>query len=107
MIDFGQCFITGSLAGGSLRRVESITRVVELCFILDQFVRCRNEWQPVPTHQVCHACSMNLLLVADNSDEYIASASRISRAIAEAPILRMDTNFRPLAKSCSGVLKNV
>lgn len=104
-IDFGRCFIVGSIAGGSLRRNSAVAKVKELCTVLNIFSSCKHVQAPWMQDHVCEICSMNFLEMSASHDEYIPSAARLSRAIAKASILGSSSNLRRLALSCSSVLK--
>jgi len=104
IFDFGRCFLSGSIAGGSLRNHESTAKAIALASSLTAFSKCAHEIYNVLASAVCHDCALRLLICSRDCVILIPSAAGIARCIAEAAALRKESYLRVLAQCVASVL---
>jgi len=106
LIEFGRCFLVGSIAGGALRNTLSVSLASILSSELRRFFSCAHvnvapEYNDSP---VCETCSKNLYKAGQRTEETIASAARFACAIAEAGFYSQGNIHRYLASVTADII---
>lgn len=79
IIDFGRCFLSGSVAGGALRDTKSLAAATYLAAEFIRFSSCVHE-----NDKVCLACREKLLTAGYSYEELIPAGGRLAVAISTA-----------------------
>ncbi len=79
VLEFGRCFLSGSIAAGCLRGVDSIPVALKLSQALKSFSTCIHAQQGI-----CYACRGNLLQVGNSAEEILSPEGRAACAISSA-----------------------
>ena len=104
-IEFGRCFISGSVAAASLRNREYYAKARELIDALKRFSLCAHDTNDCPSRKACNDCSMNLHNLCVASEDILPSACRLCRAVAKSSILGTNDDLKSLADSIVVLLK--
>ena len=77
-VEFGRCFLSGSIASGSLRSLSSRNAIA--CFI--PHIRAFHQCQHLPSSSTpCEMCAIHLLNASKSVHEYIYLVSRLTNSI--------------------------
>ena len=85
-MEFGRCFLSGSIAEGFLRDKKSIYVAQSLSQSFKSFIGCHQVSQGV-----CSVCRYNLLQTGYSAEDILSSAGRVACAIS-TPFLTAETN---------------
>lgn len=100
LIEFGRCFCSGSIAGGSLRGSCSVTSAERLSQRLRQYSLCNHGGSVV-----CVECRKELLSEGKASEENNSAAGRVAQAIASASaVVSTDGALRNIASIVSRII---
>ena len=99
LVEFGRCFLSGSIAGGSLRKTQSINVAADLSKEFTSFAECVHE-----VGNVCQDCRTKLLSAGYSSEELLPAGGRLAVAISTAGSGNESLILRCLARFVSLVL---
>ena len=92
ILELGQCFLSGSIARGSLRSEESVIHAKEIATELSKFASCTHG-----TSVICDHCRKNLYLTGRKAESSLSSAGRVPCAISSAIRVSQGLNLRNIA----------
>ncbi len=104
IVDFGRCFLAGSISRGSMRKSTSIQKLEALCWILYQFSKCTHLNSSYVHCTACLSCSKDLSNIAVRAGEEVNSVSQLCLYIAEAVLLGSREPLKNLAAEIAAVL---
>lgn len=103
IIEFGRCFISGSVCGGVLRRASSLIGGYRFLDAIRNIIQCSHA---APNTNVCTSCLSQLTYVARSHQDEIPSLSRLLFALINAHDFQDidDLLLRSLMSSVSSIL---
>jgi len=106
LIEFGRCFVVGSIPGGLLRNSLSVDVSNMLSSALRRFFSC-NHMEITTTAidaAICQACCRSLFQAGRRAEETISPAARLACALADAAIYTQGNELRYLASVTADVI---
>lgn len=101
---FGRCFLSASIAGGTLRKIVQVQQANIVSNQLHEFSTCQHHsvWQiPCGT---CTRCAKELFLTAKPAIETVIPAAQLSIFTSKAALTSKDGRLRELAQRVASVL---
>jgi len=106
IVEFGRCFAVGSIPGGVLRNVNSVSAASDIHEALRRFSSCNHSQSEATllSTPVCETCAERLLQCGRRMDEKVAPAARLACAIADSSVLGEGNELRYLALATADIL---
>ena len=100
LVEFGRCFLSCSVVGGSLQATRSITAASKLSEEFDRYTQSNNDDKIVRSD-----CRKNLLLAGTSTEELIPSVGRLAVAVSNVTSRNESVLLKSLYRDITLVIK--
>jgi len=106
LIEFGRCFLVGSIPGGVLRNTISVNISANLSSAMRDFFSCNHiQMDGVDINvPVCESCSQALFHSGRRAEEIVSSAARFACAVAQASTYSNRYELRYLSSVAADII---